>query len=209
MIKDIIEVAEQYQMPLWDFYMAFVEYLLTESEVTPVEAKNFIKSYSLREELWNEYQRLYDAMRTSVLPLIPEKDINKFKLYLTFFKQPEAEFYFFKCLPSIMAVNSSINIKQMLSGQEGVILSWMMSLIDKPELDGDFDGVSKFFRTLKNSEQIINKLVSFLKITPDITSSRRIRLLFVLLDKKADLLIDQISNETTVSFCVFNNLHYT
>ena len=77
--------------------------------VSPTEAKDLIKEYNLREVLWEDQQALYQSLRHSVLILLPEKDVNRLKLYLTFFRPPEPEVYFFKALPSILKVDSSMH----------------------------------------------------------------------------------------------------
>lgn len=74
--------------------------------ITPVEAKDLIKEYNLRETLWENQPALYQTLRQSVLELLPGKDVNRLKLYLTFFRPPEPEVYFFKALPSVLKVNS-------------------------------------------------------------------------------------------------------
>src|SRR6185437_6340143 len=84
-----------------------IYYFRTYSRVSPAEAKAIMKTQKLHEHLWINLEQLYSIMRDSVLSQLPEKDVNKLKLYLTFFKSPEREFDFLKCLPHIQAIKSS------------------------------------------------------------------------------------------------------
>uniref|UniRef100_A0A7E4UXY6 Vacuolar protein sorting-associated protein 18 homolog n=1 Tax=Panagrellus redivivus TaxID=6233 RepID=A0A7E4UXY6_PANRE len=200
MIEDIREVAEQFKVPSWELYMSLVEYILTEGDVSPAEARDLIKEHQLRETLWEDQPHLYSTLRSSVLPLIPEKDLNRLKLYLTFFRAPEPEVVFFKVLPHVLQVKGGPNLHTLLTGDEKQILAWWMIALDTPGFqDSDLVAVLRFFKALPNAEAISAKLSSFLGIAPDLGAARRAKLLFYVLDRRAEVLIEQVASDMSAS----------
>ena len=86
-------------------------------------------------------------------------------------------------------------LKEFVSGDERTILAWASSVSSNASLDQEFIALLPFFKRLPHQEELTKKLRSYLRIAPEFSPSRRIRLLFYLNDKNADLLIDQISSD--------------
>uniref|UniRef100_A0AC34RF38 Uncharacterized protein n=1 Tax=Panagrolaimus sp. JU765 TaxID=591449 RepID=A0AC34RF38_9BILA len=114
--------------------------------------------------------------------------------------QPEPEYFCFKCLPTILKVDSSCRLKEFVSGQKDVVLKWVKLLFDRPEFDDEFiSTILKLIKAYPSNEILIAEITNYLKKNQEVAPNRKVRLLFYVVERKFDLLIDLMEEELGLS----------